>query len=133
MARFIVDANVIVQACIDEAGLGPLRGHDLLAPPVMASETVSTLREMRFRGEISQQLGRAALGSFLAMEYEVQHPPGLWEAATDVAQRLGWAKTYDAEYVALARILGSPLVTLDARMARGARRLAQILGPGELT
>jgi predicted nucleic acid-binding protein len=36
---------------------------------------------------------------------------------------MGRAKTYDAEYVAPARPLGCRLVTLDARLRRGADRL----------
>jgi predicted nucleic acid-binding protein len=45
---------------------------------------------------------------------------------------LGWAKTYDAEYVALARLLGCRLVTLDARLRRGADRLGFVISPDEL-
>jgi len=49
-----------------------------------------------------------------------------------VADELGWAKTYDAEYVALARALGCRLVTVDARLKRGAGRLIEIVGPADL-
>jgi hypothetical protein len=45
---------------------------------------------------------------------------------------LGWAKTYDANYVALARILDCRLVTLDARLRRGTARLGFVIGPTEL-
>lgn len=48
------------------------------------------------------------------------------------AMSSGWAKTYDAEYVALAHLLGSRLLTLDARLRRTASRLVEILGPTEL-
>ena len=41
-------------------------------------------------------------------------PKRLGEEAWRVADELGWAKTYDAEYVALARLLDCRLVTLDA-------------------
>jgi predicted nucleic acid-binding protein len=45
---------------------------------------------------------------------------------------MGWAKTYDAEYVALARLLGARVVTLDARLRRGADRLGLVVLPEEL-
>jgi predicted nucleic acid-binding protein len=45
---------------------------------------------------------------------------------------MGWAKTYDAEYLALARLLGCRVVTLDLRLRRGADRLGLVVTPGEL-
>jgi hypothetical protein len=38
----------------------------------------------------------------------------------------GWAKTYDAEYVALAKL------TVDRRLRRGADRLGFVVTPAEL-
>ena len=38
--------------------------------------------------------------------------------AWDVADRLGWASTYDAEYVALTQLQADAFVTLDADLAR---------------
>jgi indolepyruvate ferredoxin oxidoreductase alpha subunit len=38
--------------------------------------------------------------------------------AWDLAERLGWAETYDAEYVALTQLQADALVTLDADLAR---------------
>ena len=52
--------------------------------------------------------------------------------AWEIADQLGLAKTYDAEYLALADILGCRVVTLDARMRRGADRLGLAVSPTEL-
>jgi len=130
--RIVVDANVIVQACIEQNGLGRLRNHELTAPPIMASETVSTLRELAFRGELTAELAKVAMDRFQAMQFETLAPERLWSTAWNVAESLGSAKTYDAEYVALAQITDCALVTLDARLARGAARVVRVLGVAEL-
>lgn len=57
---------------------------------------------------------------------------GTVEDHWDIASELGWAKTYDAECVALARDLEYTLVTLDERLKRGTGRIVPIIGPGEL-
>ena len=38
--------------------------------------------------------------------------------AWEVADQLGWASTYDAEYVALTLLQADAFVTLDAELAR---------------
>ena len=129
----MVDASIIVQACIDAGELGPLTRQKLVAPPIMGSEVVATLRQMRYRHDISAELATIALDAFVALDYTVERPDGLWLTATQICERLGWAKTYDAEYVALSAMTGYPLVTLDAGLAQGARRIATIVGPRQLT
>ena len=49
-----------------------------------------------------------------------------------ISEEFGWAKTYDAEYVALALLADCRLVTLDARLRRATRRLGFVLAPNEL-
>lgn len=58
--------------------------------------------------------------------------PRLDSEAWRISNELGWAKTYDAEYVALASLVSGRLVTLDARLRRGADRLGFVIRPHEL-
>ena len=58
--------------------------------------------------------------------------PQLGAEAWRIATELGFAKTYDAEYIALAQLLGCRLVTLDVRLRRAADRLGCVVAPSEL-
>jgi predicted nucleic acid-binding protein len=40
-----------------------------------------------------------------------------------IADKLGWADTYDAEYIALTKLQADALVTLDAELARRAAEI----------
>jgi predicted nucleic acid-binding protein len=124
--RLVVDANVVVQIVLAGSNLGPLEGHDMIAPPIMRSEALSTLSEMAYRGEMPADAARVAASRLAAVPVTLDRPDALDEAAFELARSHGWAKTYDAEYVALARIHGLALVTLDQRLRRGAAHLVSM-------
>ena len=124
--QLVVDANVIVQLSLAGGSLGPLAGHDLVAPPLLMSEVTSSLSEMVFRSEIPTGPARHAVALLPTLGIRLVQTEDLYLRSWDVARQLGWAKSYDAEYVALALSTRSPLVTLDARMRRGASHLVEM-------
>ena len=126
----VLDANVGLRVALEADGFALLAEHVLTAPVLLRSEIGSVLHEALWRGEISQELAETARDRVL--DADVELVADLHVEAWEVAQQLGWAKTYDAEYVALARRLSVPLLTADARLARGARRLVEVLTPAEL-
>ncbi len=128
----VIDASVALSAALTRDGFGRLAGHELVAPPLLWSEVVSTLREHAWRRDISVQQAAASLDAFLAAPIRRNVPRGLAREAWWVAEELGWAKTYDAEYVALARLKQCRLLTRDERLRRGATRLVDCIGPTEL-
>ncbi len=129
---YVVDASVVVQACLEAAGFDPLADHTLVGPQLVMSEALSALHEGAFRGELTNDLARAAIDRLGTAPIEVVRPEALAGAAWEIADELGWAKTYDAEYVALARFLGCPLLTVDARLARRAGHVVSIVGPADI-
>jgi predicted nucleic acid-binding protein len=130
--EFVVDGSVILDVCLAGGQLGPLAGHELHAPAHLPAEVCSAMRELAWRGEIPAGEGRQAAHTLSRLEIAYAEPGSLAVAAWSIAEQLGWAKTYDAEYVALAAALAIPLVTLDARLQRGAGHLVSIRAPIDL-
>lgn len=128
----VVDASIVVRGCQSRTGFAPLSSYDLVAPALLWSEAASALHELRWRGTTSKQDADTAFRRLLEAPIERRTPTDLPERSWAVAEQLGWAKTYDAEYVALARLLDCPLLTLDERLRRGAARVVKVIGPTEL-
>ena len=128
----MIDASTAVYAALTDDGFVRLRRFELLAPPLLWSEALSAIREHAWRGDISTEQADASRDALLQAHVARRVPRGLYAEAWRVAAELGWAKTYDAEYVALARILRCQLLTRDGRLRRGAARMAEVIGPIEL-
>jgi predicted nucleic acid-binding protein len=128
----VVDSSAAVQACLAATGFRLFGDEDLVAPTLLWSEASSVIHELSWRREISQSLASTAFDALLAAPIAARAPQRLRREAWRVADELGWAKTYDAEYVALARILRCRLFTIDDRLRRGAGRIVEIVGPRDL-
>lgn len=128
----VVDASIGVPACLSEAGFSVLSDDDLAAPALFWSETRSVLHELVWRREIARADGEEAARALDEAPVRRVDDARLGAAAWRIADGLGWAKTYDAEYVALAQLLGCRLVTLDGRLRRGAGRLGLVVTIDEL-
>jgi predicted nucleic acid-binding protein len=92
--------------------------HELLAPTLLRSQTLSALHEAVQRGEIPAEVGRERLARVGRMPIRLLGDTVLRRQAWKVADQLGSASTYDAEYIALTQLQADALVTLDAELAR---------------
>lgn len=128
----VVDASVALAASARPGGFDELADPELVAPALMWSEARSALHELRWRGQVEPEDAEATRRRLEAAPVRRREHPRVGEQAWRIADELGWAKTYDAEYVALARLLDCRLVTADARLRRGAERLGFVVGPLEL-
>ena len=128
----VVDASYAVRACGVDEGFSLLRDAHLVAPPLMWSETRSALYEAAWRGEIAEGDAAAAQQRLDNAPVASRNPGRLGSETLAISDDLGWAKTYDAEYLALARLLNCRVVTLDSRLRRGADRLGLVILPTEL-
>jgi predicted nucleic acid-binding protein len=121
MTRFVVDAGAVlhlVAADVEIAG-----EHELLAPTLLRSQTLSALHEAVQRGELPADVARDRLTRIGRMPIRLLGDAVLRRRAWELADRLGWASTYNAEYVALTQLQADAFVTLDAELARSVEGL----------
>ena len=121
MTRFVVDASAVLH--LASAGLEVADEHELLAPTLLRSQTLSALHEAVQRGEIPAEVARDRLARIGRMPIRLLGDAVLRRRAWELADQLGWASTYDAEYVALTQLQADAFVTLDADLARAVKGL----------
>jgi predicted nucleic acid-binding protein len=115
MTRFVVDCGVVVRLASE--GIEVPAEHELLAPTLLRSQTLSALHEAVNRGEIPPEVALDRLTRIRALPIRLLGDAVLRRRAWQVADQLGWAKTYDAEYVALTQLQADAFVTLDTELA----------------
>src|SRR5918998_5944471 len=116
MTRFVIDTSAALHLVSEEIEVAA--EHELLAPTLLRSQTLSTLHEAVHRGELSADVARERLERIGRLRIRLVGDAVLRRVAWQVADRLGWASTYDAEYVALTRLQADALITLDAELER---------------
>ena len=116
MTRFVVDCGVVLHLVSE--GIEVPAEHELLAPTLLRSQTLSALHEAVHRGEIPPDVALERLGRIRAMPIRLLGDAVLRRRAWELAEKLGWAETYDAEYVALTQLQADAFVTHDAELVR---------------
>lgn len=121
MARFVVDCGVVLRLVSE--GIEVQAEHELLAPTLLRSQTLSALYEAAYRGEIQPDVALERHARIRAMRIRLLGDAVLQRRAWQVAAQLGWAETYTAEYIALTQLQADAFVTLDTKLARSVEGL----------
>ncbi len=116
MTRFVVHRSAVLHLAATEMEVPS--AHRLLAPTLIRSEVLSALHEAVHRGELPADVARDRLARIGRMPIRLLGDGVLRRRAWELADRFGWASTYEAEYVALTQLQGDALVILDADLAR---------------
>jgi predicted nucleic acid-binding protein len=127
----VCDASAIVAVLLDN-GVGgqwatrTLVGANLAAPALLGFEVDNIIRRHERAGLISADQAAQAHADLLALPVEFWPHAVLAGRSWQLRANL---TAYDAAYVALAELLDSPLVTLDARLAVAPGRRCEVLVP----
>lgn len=124
MTRYVIGPDVALRLAHDRAVIG--EGHQLLAPALLRSQLLSLLFQAVSRGELSKKDAERRLDYVRGLRLRLLGDRVLQNVAWQVAERLGWPDTYDAEYVALTQLQADAFITLDDRLARAARELVDV-------
>jgi predicted nucleic acid-binding protein len=116
VTRFVVDTGAVLHLASEDLKI-PTK-HRLLAPTLLRSQTLSALHEAVQGGKLPADVARERLARIGQMPIRLLGDAVLRRRAWELADQLGWASTYDAEYVALAQLQADAFITLDAKLAR---------------
>jgi predicted nucleic acid-binding protein len=123
VTKFVVDCNVVLRLAADEIEVAPQ--HELLAPTLLRSQTLSALHEAVQAGKLKPDVARERLQRVGRMTIRLLGDAVLRRRAWEIADNLGWAETYTAEYIALTQLQGDAFVTLDAKLARRVKGIVE--------
>jgi predicted nucleic acid-binding protein len=118
-SQIAIDASALVELLLQTSvGRGLARiiaGAQLIAPDVINPEVMQSLRGLERGGKLTSDRAATAVAA-LARSHITRVPTtGL---IADTWSLRATLSAYDACYVALARALDCPLLTIDARMKR---------------
>jgi predicted nucleic acid-binding protein len=124
VVRLVVDASLLVEYLMrsdlgkDLSGILVDPDVRLHAPALCDLEVVSTLRRLLLRRETTLERAGEALSDLLDMPLTRHGHESLLRRVISLRKNFS---AYDAAYVALAELLGAPLLTTDHSLARAVK------------
>jgi len=118
--RLVVDSSALVALLADAGQAGrwvaeAVTGTDLAAPQLAPFEVANILRRQVLSGHLSPVEATLAHADLIVLQVELWPYVPLAERVWELRENI---TAYDASYVALAELLETTLVTLDARLAK---------------
>jgi predicted nucleic acid-binding protein len=116
MTKYVIGPDVALYLAQHETVVADQ--HQLLAPTLLRSQTLSLLYRAVRGGEITRKEADRRLNYVRALRIRLLGDRVLQQVAWKIADQLGWSDTLDAEYIALTRLQADAFITLDAELAR---------------
>lgn len=119
MTRYAIDAPTLLRLVSGEVRVNPR--HQIVAPGLIRSQALALLFAAVRDGRMTEETALAHHQRITELRMRLLNDRVSRRTAWRIAREQGWATTYDAEYLAVARLQADALVTVDPALAAKAR------------
>lgn len=124
MSRYAIDAPTLLH--IVAADITPSRKHQLVAPHLIRSQVLTLLFTAVQRGELDEDVALHHQECITELKMRLLGDRVSRRTVWRIAREHGWDTTYDAEYIAVAKLQADALVTVDPKMAALAKGIVRL-------
>lgn len=130
MARYVIDAPTLLH--LADTGLRADPGHRLVAPNSIRSEAMEILLTGVRMGTRTEAAALETHERMTGMKLRLLGDRSSRGTAWKLAREHDWDTLRDAEYLAITRLQGDALITVDPRLAELARNIVPVAAVDDL-
>ena len=131
MTRYVIDAPTLLH--LVATGVQVSSRHQIVAPNLIRSQALSLLLQAVRRGDLTEDVALQHHERLTELKMRLLGDRVSRRTAWRIAREQGWETTYDAEYLALTKLQGDALVTVDPALAAKAKNLVPLAQLDALT
>jgi len=124
MTRYVIGPDTALVLAERQAKIAA--HHQLLAPTLLRSQVLSQLFSDVQRGLLTRKEAGVRLDYLRGLQIRLLGDRVLQQLAWKLADELGWADTFVAEYLALTQLQADALVTRDVDLIRVAQKVVAV-------
>lgn len=124
MTRYVIDAPTLLH--LVASGVQVSSRHQIVAPNLIRSQALSLLLQAVRRGDLTEDVALQHHERLTELKMRLLGDRVSRRTAWRIAREQGWETTYDAEYLALTKLQGDALVTVDPALAAKAKNLVPL-------
>ena len=119
MTRYVIDAPTLLHLIANDVRISPR--HQIVAPNLIRSQGLSMLFEAVRHGDLAEDLALQHHERLTELKMRLLSDRVSRRTAWKIAREHGWETTYDAEYLAVAKLQADALVTVTPVLAAKAK------------
>ena len=124
MTRYVIDAPTLLH--LVATGVQVSSRHQIVAPNLIRSQALSLLLQAVRRGDLTEDVALQHHERLTELKMRLLGDRVSRRTAWRIAREQGWETIYDAEYLALTKLQGDALVTVDPALAAKAKNLVPL-------